>query len=175
MQPLSLKKFSAVVLAGVACASPLASQPSTAHAAGRADDGEFTPSTPPKEVSSESPLTPGVAEEMLAAAGCSSFPWPIYFWECGTPWRIDLVNWTKCTLYFIVLVDCTGDGVPDTFGEVFVNPVDEATGTPWVETVEPKDGCKIVYFGLFDVIPWGKCNPGWAPDPFFPTATHFTE
>ncbi len=100
-------------------------------------------------------------------------PEPIYFFETECPERLQLVNWTDCVLYFITFLDCDGDGFVDDFDEHFVMPIDEESGVPWVETIEPTDDCQIVYWGLFDILPVGGCEPGWEQDPWFPCAVHF--
>lgn len=98
---------------------------------------------------------------------------PIYFFKTGCPFELTLVNWTDCTLYFRTFLDCDGDGVADTMNEHFVMPIDDETGVPWVETIKPKEDCVILYWGLFDVIPWDGCDPGWEQDADFPCAVHF--
>ena len=137
-------------------------------------DDEKLPLTKPKEQhSTESPIAPEEAQYIQAAAMLPYDLWPIYFFECATPWRLDLVNWTDCTLYFITFHDCDGDGQVDTFDEHFILPYDHPTETPWVLTIKPKPDCPVLYWGLFDVIPAGDCMPGWSQDPYFPTAAHF--
>ncbi|MCK6448766.1 MAG: hypothetical protein L6Q99_20420 [Planctomycetes bacterium] len=98
---------------------------------------------------------------------------PIYFFRTECPNDLVLVNWTKCVLYFRTFLDCDGDGVVDSMNEHFSMPIDPKTGVPWVEHIQPKEDCDILYWGLFDIIPVGGCEPGWLQDPNFPCAVHF--
>lgn len=98
---------------------------------------------------------------------------PIYFFPTDCPNDLVLVNWTKCVLYFRTFLDCDGDGVVDSMNEHFSMPIDEKTGVPWVEHIQPKEDCVILYWGLFDIIPIGGCEPDWLQDPYFPCAVHF--
>ncbi len=125
------------------------------------------------ESTQAAPAAPGQLEisahgELLAQQPIDDFglPDPIYFFKTGCPDLLQLKNWTECTLYFITFLDCDGDGVVDSFEEHFAPP-------GWTLEIKPKHECDILYWGLFDIIPWGDCEPGWVQDGAYPCLVHF--
>jgi hypothetical protein len=137
------------------------------------DDGQDSVhERPTGNGSLQSPISIDEAQSYIGEALASDFPWPIYFFKCSSQW-LDLLNWTPCTLYFITFLDCDGDGIVDSAEEHFVGGCDPVTGYPSREIIVPSDGCTILYWGMFDVIPWGACLPAWEQSGLFPSCVHF--
>ncbi len=158
-------------LAALAAFTPAG--PQGAALAQLAETGVETTSVVELASTQAAPAAPGQLQisadaELLAQAPIEEFglPDPIYFFKTGCPDLLQLKNWTECTLYFITFLDCDGDGVVDSFNEHFALP-------GWTLEIKPEPECDILYWGLFDIIPWGGCEPGWVQDGAFPCLVHF--
>ena len=167
-----IPRLPVALLALAAGGAGLVAHTGIVNAAPRGGSDEPLRDRPTGNGSLESPIPVEDAQAYIGEALSSDFPWPIYFFKCSSP-RLELVNWTRCTLYFITFLDCDGDGAVDSAEEHFLPGRDPVTGYPQLEVIVPNEGCKILYWGMFDVIPWGACLPAWEQSGQFPSCVHF--